>query len=158
MDSILDELERAERAKSIFNVRDYGSITDNNIFSKGDFRCDYCGKTYNIRDLHLSAESDHTYENTVTTFGRPAIKSSQNIYTVKLCTRCNKIHSIAGWVHCIVALLSIVIAIYVSWEEGASFDHYIFPICIAVIIAQIIRFVDWFFIKIIFDVRRKPLK
>jgi hypothetical protein len=77
---------------------------------------------------------------------------------VKLCSRCNKIHIIAGWIHFIVAVICIVIAISLSWKDAVSFEDYAFPILIAVIIAQIIRFVDWFFITLLFDVRRKPRK
>lgn len=126
--------------------------------SNEEFCCDYCGKLYSIRELHFSAEMDTKYESAVSTFGRPAIKSSHDIYMVKICSRCNKVHNIAGWIHFIVAIVCIVVAISLSWKDAVPFEDYAFPILIAIIIAQIIRFVDWFFITLLFDVKRKPRK
>lgn len=122
------------------------------------FRCDYCGKFYPIKDMHLSAEQDTKYENTVGTFGRPIIESSHKIYMVKLCSRCNRVHNIAGFFHFIITVIGIVLAVYLSYRENASYEHYIYPICIAVLITQGVRFVDWFFITLITGVRRKPGK
>lgn len=127
-------------------------------FSNEKFCCDYCEHYYPIKDMKLSTEQDTKYNNTVGTFGRPVIESSHEIYLVKLCPRCNRIHNIAGNFHFAITVISIIIAIYVSHKENASYEDYMLPIIIAVLISQGIRFIDWFFISLTTGVRRKPQK
>jgi len=122
------------------------------------FRCDYCGLFFPIDEMHISSESDSKYENSVGTLGRPIIKATHKSYITKKCSRCNKFHSIAGWIHFFIHVIFISIAIYVCCRNKISFENLLHNIVIAVILAQIIRFIDWFIIKLFFNVNRKPIR
>lgn len=122
------------------------------------FICDYCKCHFHKKDLYLSTDHDTQYELKAGILGRAVMQKTEKVYWVNMCPRCHKVHTIAGRRHFVIHLILIILAIYLSWKDGASYDYYTYPVFFAVLIAQGIRFIDWFFIKLFFKVRRKPDK
>ena len=124
------------------------------------FDCDYCGGTFPKSELHYSLEQDTYYQQTVGTFGGNIIEGNSKQYMTKMCSRCNKFHTMADCLHIVLGLLCIGVAIYIPWKEGKSFsiENYLWPASIGFCVAYLISRIDWLFITLFFGVRRKPKK
>ena len=131
----------------------HDNASDN--FIPQDAMCPYCGHYHPIDDMRIVGESKTEMGADANILGGYIYQKQKQFITYR-CSRCNRIHSIAMWVHLVIGVLSIWGAIQLFQPSSLRWETYITPIVIGFIIAYIITVIDWFFIKIIFKVRRKP--
>lgn len=151
--------ERIAKAKSFFlNEKSSLDTYESRHVQRATFDCVYCDKSYPKSELHYSAESSTKYGTERGIFGSLFITSKSNIHMTKMCSRCYKIHTIAGRIHFAIWLICIGIAVYILWKDRDSLgiENVIFNISIACLAAYILCRIGWYFIWLNTGVKRQP--
>lgn len=134
-------------------------LLNNSDYLSGHSFCDYCGKEYRNRDMHLEIE-DESISNDIKSglFGGMVVEKKWHYRTAKMCHRCKRIHKIIGGIHYFNGLVCIGFFLFAMWKSNDSYslEKGFQAILLFGFLVFVLSRIDWFIVKLILGVRRKP--
>ncbi len=152
-----DYFEQTRQYNNLYDIKE--ELMKDPEFLCGHSYCDYCGKECQNRDLHLEIEDETiSSEQKSGMFGGIAIEKKWHYRVGKMCPKCRKVHKLVGRVHLINAIVLLLLLVFAALKNDKpfEFDELFKSFLILALIILVLSRIDWFFVKLILGVRRKP--